>query len=117
MQVDLRPHPARPNRAGKNRRCRMSASAEQRQPGPARASLAIDNLRGVVILLVLAFHSVLPYLAFLPAWPFAFDREPYLWRAFPIVDPVRWIGFDLFCAWLDVFLMSFFFLLSGLFVW
>ena len=26
-------------------------------------------------------------------------------------------GFDLFCAWLDVFLMSFFFLLSGLFVW
>src|SRR5438128_9239878 len=27
------------------------------------------------------------------------------------------MGFDLFCAWLDVFLMSFFFMLSGLFVW
>ena len=40
-----------------------------------------------------------------------------LWRSFPVVDIVRWFGFDLFCAWLDVFLMSFFFLLSGLFVW
>src|SRR5438876_12437912 len=84
---------------------------------PARASLAIDNLRAVVILLVLAFHAVLAYLSFLPAAPFAFDSPPFLWRSFPIVDTVRWFGFDLFCAWLDVFLMSFFFLLSGLFAW
>jgi peptidoglycan/LPS O-acetylase OafA/YrhL len=83
----------------------------------ARASLAIDNLRAVVIVLVLAFHSALAYVAFLPQHPFAFDAPPYLWRAFPIVDSQRWFGFDLFCAWLDVFLMSFFFLLSGLFVW
>src|SRR5207237_1986724 len=82
-----------------------------------RASLSIDNLRSVVVLLVLAFHSVLAYLSFLPAAPFAFDSPPFLWRSFPIVDTVRWFGFDLFCAWLDVFLMSFFFLLSGLFVW
>jgi glucan biosynthesis protein C len=82
-----------------------------------RASLAIDNLRAVVILLVLAFHSVLAYLNFLPPHPFAFDQPPFLWRSFPIVDSQRWMGFDLFCAWLDVFLMSFFFLLSGLFVW
>src|SRR5438067_10863343 len=82
-----------------------------------RASLAIDNLRAVVILLVLAFHSALAYLNFLPPHPFAFDDPPFLWRAFPIVDSERWIGFELFCAWLDVFLMSFFFLLSGLFVW
>lgn len=86
-------------------------------PAAARSSLAIDNLRAVVILLVLAFHSVLAYLSFLPPHPFAFDSPPYLWRAFPIVDQQRWIGFDLFCAWLDVFLMSFFFLLSGLFTW
>jgi glucans biosynthesis protein C len=83
----------------------------------ARASRAIDNLRAVVILLVIAFHSVLAYLNFLPQSPFAFDSPPYTWRAFPIVDQQRWLGFDLFCAWLDVFLMSFFFLLSGLFVW
>jgi len=82
-----------------------------------RASLAIDNLRAIVIVLVLAFHSVLAYLNFLPAHPFAFDEPPYLWRSFPIVDTARFMGFDLFCAWLDVFLMSFFFMLSGLFVW
>lgn len=86
-------------------------------PAAGRSSLAIDNLRAVVILLVLAFHSVLAYLAFLPHHPFAFDHPPFLWRAFPIVDDQRWLGFDLFCAWLDVFLMSFFLLLSGLFAW
>jgi peptidoglycan/LPS O-acetylase OafA/YrhL len=62
-----------------------------------RASLAIDNLRAVVILLVLAFHSVLAYLNFLPPHPFAFDQPPFLWRSFPIVDSQRWMGFDLFC--------------------
>jgi glucans biosynthesis protein C len=81
-----------------------------------RASLALDNLRAFVILLVLSFHSVLAYLDFLPAAPFSFDDPPYLWRAFPIVDRARWFGFDLFCAWQDVFLMSLFFFLSGLFV-
>lgn len=66
---------------------------------------------------MLAFHSVLAYLNFLPASPFPFDSPPYLWRSFPIVDSRRWFGFDLFCAWQDVFLMSLFFFLSGLFVW
>src|SRR5205814_1107125 len=45
------------------------------------------------------------------------DEPTYLWVSFPFVDPARFMGFDLFCAWLDVFLMSFFFMLSGLFVW
>jgi hypothetical protein len=81
------------------------------------SSLAIDNLRAVVILLVLSFHAVLAYLGSLPPHPFGFADSPYLWRAFPVVDSARWFGFDLFCAWQDVFLMSFFFLLSGLFVW
>ncbi len=80
-------------------------------------SLALNNLRAVVILVVLAFHSVLAYLDFLPAKPFAFDLPTYRWRSFPIVDSDRWFGFDLFCAWQDVFLMSMFFFLSGLFVW
>ena len=82
-----------------------------------RASWVLDNLRGFVILLVLSFHSVLAYLDFLPASLFPFDDPPYLWRAFPVVDHQRWFGFDLFCAWQDVFLMSLFFFLSGLFVW
>src|SRR5947199_4274417 len=98
----------------------MSATTEQLTGSIRlihRSSLALDNLRAFVILLVLSFHSVLAYLQFLPAEPFAFDSPPYMWRAFPIVDSQRWFGFDLYCAWQDVFLMSLFFFLSGLFVW
>ncbi len=82
----------------------------------SRSSIALTNLRALVILIVLVFHSVLPYLASLPAEAFSFDRPPYQWLAFPIVDHQRWFGFDLFCAWQDVGLMSLMFLLSGLFV-
>jgi len=91
--------------------------ASRSGPLVPRASWALDNLRAFVILLVLSFHSILAYLDFLPAAPFPFDDPPYLWRAFPVVDHARWFGFDLFCAWQDVFLMSLFFFLSGLFVW
>lgn len=95
----------------------MMSSAE-RPPRPTpQASLAIGNLRAIVILLVLAFHSALAYLDFLPVHIAAFDSPPFLWRAFPIIDPARSFGLDLFCAWLDVFLMSFFFFVSGLFAW
>ena len=86
-------------------------------PSMRRSSLALDNLRAFVILLVLSFHSVLAYLQFLPAAPYPFDSPPYQWRAFAIIDSHRWLGFDLYCAWQDVFLMSLFFFLSGLFVW
>ena len=82
----------------------------------ASSSIALVNLRAIVILIVLAFHSVLPYLAFLPPTPYPFDSAPYLWLAFPIIDSRRWFGFDLFCAWQDVGLMSLMFFLSGLFV-
>ncbi len=80
------------------------------------STLGLVNLRAVVILIVLAFHSVLPYLAFLPPTPYPFDHAPYLWLAFPIIDSQRWFGFDLFCAWQDIGLMSLMFFLSGLFV-
>src|ERR1700761_9693925 len=84
----------------------------------SRSSLALHNLRAVVILVVLAFHAVLAYVQFIPAErATAFNQPPYLWRAFPIADPNRWFGFDLFCAWQDVYLMAMMFLLSGLFVW
>lgn len=83
----------------------------------SRSSLALDNLRAVVILIVLAFHSVLAYVAWIPPRSSGFSDPPFGWRAFPIVDSHRWFGFDLFCAWQDVYLMSLMFLLSGLFVW
>lgn len=82
----------------------------------SRTSQALSNLRAIVIVIVLAFHSVLAYLASLPAKPDAFNAPPYRWQASPIIDSERWFGFDLFCAWQDVSLMSLMFFLSGVFV-
>ena len=78
-------------------------------------SAAIDNLRGIVVLMVIAVHAVLAYAAYATVGPF--DSPPYQWRTFPIVDAQRFIGFDIFCAWANVFLMPLFFLVSGFFVW
>jgi surface polysaccharide O-acyltransferase-like enzyme len=83
----------------------------------SRSSVALDNLRGIVILIVLGFHSALAYVSWNAPRTADFDSRPYNWRAFPIVDNHRFLGFDLFCAWQDVYLMSLMFLLSGLFVW
>jgi peptidoglycan/LPS O-acetylase OafA/YrhL len=83
----------------------------------AKSSLALSNMRALVILIVLAFHSVLAYLGSLGPNAFPFDASPYEWRAFPIVDSHRWYGFDIFCAWQDVYLMSLMFFLSALFTW
>jgi hypothetical protein len=80
-------------------------------------SLALGNLRAFVILIVLGVHSVLAYLASSPQQPGAFDRPPYEWNWFPIIDADRWLGFDIFCAWQDLYLMSLLFFVSGLFVW
>ncbi len=80
-------------------------------------SLALNNLRAIVILTVLGFHSVMGYLGSLPSEPHRLDQPPYDWQSFPIIDSQRWFGFDLFCAWNDVSLMSLMFFLSGLFVW
>ena len=83
----------------------------------ARSSLAFSNLRAVVILIVLAFHSVTAYLGSLGPSAFPFDAPPYEWRAFPIIDSQRWFGFDVFCAWQNTYLMSLMFFLSALFTW
>jgi glucan biosynthesis protein C len=78
-----------------------------------KSSLALSNLRAVVIVVVLAFHSFLAYIASAPQ-PTRFDQPPYTWEAFPIVDSQHWLGFDIFCAWQDVSLMALMFFLSGL---
>jgi glucans biosynthesis protein C len=81
------------------------------------ASLALRNLRGLAILLILAFHCFSAYILTQPAHPLPFDQAPYDWRAFPIIDDERWLGFDLFCAFQFLYLMQLMFFLSGLFVW
>jgi hypothetical protein len=87
------------------------------RPGVSRNCLALANLRGAVILVLVAFHSASAYLGSLPQAPYPFDKAPYLWSAFPIIDKSRWFGLDLFCAWQDVYLMCLMFFLSALFVW
>ena len=79
--------------------------------------LALKNLRIVVILIVVAVHAAMAYLGSSPASSFNFDDPPYRWRSIPIVDPERWYGFDVFCGYQDVSLISLLFFLSGLFVW
>jgi hypothetical protein len=81
----------------------------------SKSSLALNNLRAVVIIIVIAFHSTLAYLGSLGPSAFPFDHSPYQWRAFPMVDGHRWFGFDIFCAWQDVYLMALMFFLSALF--
>jgi glucan biosynthesis protein C len=83
----------------------------------SKPSVALNNLRAVAILALIAFHSVSAYLSWLGPEPFPFDQSPYRWRAFPIVDSRRWLGFDIFCGWQDVYLMALLFFLSGLFAW
>jgi hypothetical protein len=79
----------------------------------SKSSLALSNLRAVVIVIVLAFHSSLAYLVNIPE-PLAFNQAPYTWEAFPVADAHRWLGFDIFCATQDVSLMALMFFLSGL---
>jgi hypothetical protein len=80
-------------------------------------SLALSNLKSFIIVIVLAVHSVAAYLGSLPPTAFPFDSPPYRWRSIPIVDSERWLGFDLFCAHQDVYLITLLFFLSGLFIW
>jgi surface polysaccharide O-acyltransferase-like enzyme len=87
-----------------------------RTHSPSPSSLALSNLRAITILIVVAFHSVLAYLVYIPVTVTDFSSAPWGWRSFPIIDSRRFFGFDLFCAWQDVYLMALFFFLSGLFV-
>jgi surface polysaccharide O-acyltransferase-like enzyme len=89
----------------------------ERSAAAARASVALHNLRGVAVAFVLMTHSSLAYVASANASGNAFDQPPYQWLAFPILDSSRWLGFDIFCAWQDAYLMALWFFLSGLFTW
>jgi glucans biosynthesis protein C len=83
----------------------------------SKTSLALNNLRGYAILIVLAFHSSIAYVSNQPAAALPFDKPPYAWMANPIVDSDRWLGLDLFCAFTFLYMMQLMFFLSGLFVW
>jgi hypothetical protein len=52
-------------------------------------SLALSNLRAIVILIVLGFHSIMGYLGSLPSEPHRLDAPPYDWQIFPIIEAGR----------------------------
>ncbi len=82
----------------------------------AHTSLAVANLRGVFILILVSFHASLAYLGSTAGPAAHFTQPPFQWLAFPVVDSRRFYGFDLYCAWEDVHVMALMFFLSGLFV-
>ncbi len=81
-----------------------------------RYNVALGYLRGFLVVLVLAHHSVLAYIDVAPQAK-SLLTPPFYWRAFMVVDHQHWAGFGLFTGFNDDFFMSLMFFLSGLFVW
>lgn len=97
-----------------------SVASDAMQPGRiARPgyNVALGYLRGFLVVLVLAHHSVLAYIEVPAAAATSLLSKPMLWRAFPVMDHQHSIGFALFTGFNDDFFMSLMFFLSGLFVW
>ncbi len=97
----------------------VAKNDEMRDAGVARPAhnVALGYLRGFLVVLVLAHHSVLAYIdSPVPQAKSLLAQPPY-WRAFMVVDPHHWAGFGLFTAFNDDFFMSLMFFVSGLFVW
>jgi len=80
----------------------------------APRTAAIDGLRSLLTLLVIAHHAVLAYFIYAPPLG-KFDNTLY-WAAFPVIDAAKAPGVDALVLWNDSFFMALLFLLSGLFV-
>ncbi len=87
------------------------------QNAPRGHNNAISYLRAFITVLVVAHHAVIGYCTFAPPPPASLTTQPHLWTAFPVVDTVRWAGFNLLVGFNDGFFMALMFFLSGLFVW
>jgi fucose 4-O-acetylase-like acetyltransferase len=87
--------------------------ASHHDPDRPPRDAALDYLKAVVILLVVAHHSCLAYTTFAH-----FDPAHYLTGSTaPVVDTTRWGFFDYAENFNDVFFMSLMFFISGLFIW
>jgi len=97
-----------------------SSEHARRQPSDVARTgynVALGYLRGFLVVLVLAHHSVLAYIDGAPPQATSLLARPPYWRAFMVVDHQHWMGFSLFTGFNDDFFMSLMFFVSGLFVW
>ncbi|MGE8131933.1 acyltransferase family protein [Methylobacterium sp. NPDC080182] len=90
----------------------LDASHPAIATGRSERLVAFDHMRGFVVALVVLHHATLAYCTF-----GHINRVNYALSTAPVVDPRRWIGFDLLVRLNDGFFMPLLFLLSGLFVW
>jgi len=91
----------------------LSASEKTAVSGGRNAP--VGALRAFVTLLMIFHHTAMTYHPYAPA-PKAFDAQPILWTAFPVVDPQRVGAFGILTLVNDMFFMSLMFFISGLFV-
>lgn len=84
-----------------------------KKPAFSDRACAIDYLRSFITAQVLFLHSILAY----PTWgvfsPQNYSRD----STAPIIDPMKWKGFDLPPTLLNLYFMALMFFISGLFVW
>ena len=99
---------------------RQAAPAFTAAPDRAQArattarDAALDSLRAIAMVLVVAHHAVLAYAFYSPE---STPRGPQPWlTGIPIVDPHRLTAFDVLALLDDTYLMTLMFFLSGLFV-
>jgi len=83
----------------------------------SQRNLPLDYLKTTVIVLVVALHSVIAYCVYYPTLFVPFDTIHYMANAGPVLDSVRWSGFDYFFRIGDTYFMTMMFFVSGLFVW
>lgn len=94
----------------------LSAPEAGRTPR-ASHNVGLGYLRTFAVILVLAHHTSLAYMPGISLARSSLLANPRWWKAFPILDSHRWIGFAIFAGFNDTFFMSVLFFLSGLFVW
>ena len=95
----------------------MTETTPARSVGPATDAGAVrlpafDYLRSFGVLLVLLHHAALAYVTFGFLNPYDFMQT-----FSPVVDGLKWAGFDRIVLVNDTFFMPLLFFVSGLFVW
>ncbi len=80
-------------------------------------NVALGYLRGFLVVLVVAHHSVLAYINLPMLQAKSLLPQPRYWRAFMVIDHRHSTAFTVFTSFNDIYFMSLMFFVSGLFVW